>query len=219
MGDEPPLGERSLTNNGGARSVENPFCTRRIRPGTAAYCFPPGVTVEDLLSRLRDNSWLGEIIGPHGSGKSALLAGLMPHIENAGWRPVLFELHDGQRRLPRAWKGKIASSGPPAPAIVVVDGYEQLGKCSRFLLKRFCRRRGLGLLVTTHESAGLPEIYRTSTSAEMARRVVDRLLQGADIEIPAAVIDELYKKHGGNMREILFDLYDIFEYERLKKAE
>ena len=59
----------------------NPFSTRRVRPGAIAYCFPEGVDVETLLARLHENGWRGEIVGPHGSGKSALLATLMPAIE------------------------------------------------------------------------------------------------------------------------------------------
>ena len=47
-----------------------------------------------------ENGWWGEILGPHGAGKSALLATLIPAVERAGRRPVLVELHDGQRRLP-----------------------------------------------------------------------------------------------------------------------
>ncbi len=200
-------------------SGENPFCTRRIRPGALAYCFPPGATVEDLIDRLRRNSWLGEIVGPHGSGKSTLLSAILPAIEQAGRRPVLFELHDAERRLPGEWKSKIALPGLSAQAVVVVDGYEQLSKWSRFLLKRYCRRRRLGLLVTSHVSAGLPEVYRTSSSPEMARQVVDQLMQNVNIKISAGVVAELFDKHGGNIREMLFDLYDTFEQRQAEKKD
>jgi ABC-type cobalamin/Fe3+-siderophores transport system ATPase subunit len=190
---------------------ENPFCTRRIRPGVVAYCFPAGVSVEDLVDRLCINHWRGQIVGPHGSGKSTLLARILGAIEQAGRQAVLFELHDGQRRLPGDWRCKIELSSLPAPAIIVVDGYEQLGIWSRFLLKRYCSRRHFGLLVTSHVSVGLPEIYYTSTSLEMAKQIVEQLMQNERMTFSADVIAGLFARHSGNIRELLFDLYDLFE--------
>lgn len=195
-------------------SSENPFCTRRIRPGAAAYCFPPGTTVEDLLERLRENNWRGEIVGPHGSGKSTLLARILPAVEQAGRRPVLFELHDGQRRLSGDWRRKIETPSLSPPAVVVVDGYEQLSPWSRFCLKRYCGRRQFGLLVTTHLPTGLPIIFQTSTSPETARQVVEQLMQKEKTTIADDVLAELFARHGGNIRELLFDLYDLFEQRR-----
>lgn len=190
---------------------ENPFCTRRIRPGAVTYCFPAGVSVEDLVERLRRNRWRGEIIGPHGSGKSTLLSRFLAALEQAGCKPILFDLHDGQSRLPRDWRGKIKLTASSAPSIVVVDGYEQLSRLSRFLLKRYCRIRSLGLLVTSHLPTGLPKIFLTSPSLEMALQVVGQLMQNEQITIPAEIIAELFTRHGGNIRELLFDLYDLFE--------
>jgi energy-coupling factor transporter ATP-binding protein EcfA2 len=195
---------------------ENPFCTRRIRPGALSYCFPQGLTVEDLVDRLSRNRWMGEIVGPHGSGKSTLLACIITAIERTGRHPVSFELHDGQRSLPRGWSGKIKLAALTAPAIVAVDGYEQLSAWSRFWLKRYCRRRDLGLLVTSHAPTGLPEIFRTSASLEMARQIVEQLMQNEQITIPADVVADLFAQHGANIRELLFDLYDLFEQQRNK---
>jgi len=199
-------------------SRENPFCTRRIRPGAVAYCFPAGVTAEDLIDRLRRNQWQGGIVGPHGSGKSALLARILTALEQAGQRAVLFELHDGERRLPRDWRRIIVSPASPAPTIVVVDGYEQLSAWSRFYLKRYCRRRQLGLLITSHAPMGLPEIFCTYSSLEMAINVVEQLLQNERIKISTEIIDDLFSRHGGNIRELLFDLYDLYQQKMKDEA-
>ena len=190
---------------------QNPFCTRRIRPGAAPYCFPSGVTAEDLVERLRENRWRGEIVGPHGSGKSTLLARIIPAIEQAGRQAVLFELHDGQRRLPGDWRRKIESPPSSPPPIAVIDGYEQISRWSRFLLKRYCNRRCFGLLVTSHVPAGFPEIFHTSASLEMARQIVDQLMQNEKINISAEIIADLFARHDGDIRELLFDLYDLYE--------
>ncbi len=62
---------------------DNPFCTRWVRPGAIPFLFPPGENAEELADRLRQAGWWGEITGPHGSGKSALLAALTAAIEHA----------------------------------------------------------------------------------------------------------------------------------------
>jgi hypothetical protein len=197
---------------------ENPFCTRRIRPGAVEYFFQPGVSIEDLVDRLSVNHWRGQIVGPHGSGKSTLLAHVIHAIERAGRQVVLFELHDGQRRMPSHWQRKIELSASSAPAIIVVDGYEQLSFWSRFRLKWHCNRRHFGLLVTSHISVNLPDIFRTATSLETAQQVVQQLLQKKRMTISAEIIAELFARHDGNIREMLFDLYDLFE-QKMRKRE
>ena len=193
---------------------ENPFCTRRIRPGAVDYLFPPGMKVEDLLDCLRANHWRGAIVGPHGSGKSTLLACIAAALEHAGRKPVLFELHDAQRRMPRRWRRQIKSLARTGPIIVIVDGYEQLSRASRILLKAYCRLRGLGLLVTSHSAAGLPEIFRTSASLEVASQIVRQLMRNQRLAIPDEVIADCFVRHDANLREVLFDLYDFFEQHR-----
>jgi DNA replication protein DnaC len=193
---------------------ENPFCTRRIRPGAVPFYFPAGMDVENLIDRLRRNQWRGEIVGPHGSGKSTLLASILKAVEQAGLQAVCFELHDGQRSLPRDWRRKTKSAAISRPAIVAVDGYEQLSLWNRFRLKSYCRRRHLGLLVTSHSATGLPEIFRTSASLEMALQIVEKLMQKEHIAVPANIIADSLARHNANIRDLLFDLYDYFEQQR-----
>lgn len=195
---------------------QNPFSTRQVRPGAVAYRFRQGQSAGNLVRRLENNAWRGQIVGPHGSGKSALLAALVPCIEERGRRTVLIELHDGQRRLPinpKRIKGLIDGT------IIIVDGYEQLGFEGRWLLNRFCRRRKLGLLVTTHASAGFPDLCRTTASLPLADEIVSQLLGGESlILISPDELKERFTAHQGNMREILFDLYDLYEQRRRHEA-
>jgi len=192
-------------------SQENPFCTRRVRPGAIPFLFPPGEDAETLVRRLQENGWRGEIVGPHGSGKSALLAALLPSLERAGQQPLLIELRDRQRRLPLDLRRQFLEK---PPTIVVVDGYEQLGFWSRFRLKRLCRRRGWGLLATAPGAVGLPVLFSTVVTPELARTVVDRLLAGQTPPWTAEELNERLARHGGNLRETLFDLYDFYEQRR-----
>jgi hypothetical protein len=190
--------------------VDNPFCTARVRPGAIPFLFPPGETAADVVARFRDHQWRGQIVGPHGSGKSTLLAALLPEIERAGRAMVLITLHDGQRRLPF----DPAERAQAGSTVVAVDGYEQLGAWRRLGLRRLCRRRGLGLLATSHAPIGLPTLLRTEPSPAIARRIVATLLGDDAASISPAEIDAAFARHGGNIRELLFGLYDLYESRR-----
>ena len=210
---------------------ENPFCTSCVRPGAIPFLFPVGLDAATLVRRLQRNGWWGEIVGGHGAGKSALLATLIPEIELAGRSATLVELHDGQRRLPldingdgRPGKGdspifaatKIGTvpSRLRPPMVLIVNGYEQLSRWRRFLLKRHCRRRGFGLLVTAHTSVGLPELYQAAPTPELAERVVGHLMAGRSPAFTASEPSACFARCNGDMRETLFELYDLYEQSR-----
>lgn len=191
--------------------MENPFSASRVRPGAIPFRFAADQNAERLVDRLRRNAWWGQIIGPHGSGKSALLATLGQALQLAGQGTFIIELHDGQRRLPLDWKH------PPqwnASAVLIVDGYEQLNRWNRFRLKRFCRRNELGLLVTAHAPVGLPDLFHTAADLQAAQQIVEQLQRDRPSHVTAEDVAERFSHHGGNLRELLFDLYDLYERRR-----
>lgn len=187
---------------------ENPFCSRNIRPGATPFFFSVGENAESLVRRLRENGWRGEIVGRHGTGKSTLLAALVPALRDAGRKTLLVELHDGQRRLPLDLDEQCHSE--PFD-LLIVDGYEQLSRWNRFKLKRRCRRRGWGLLVTVHESVGFAEIHRTAVSEELAAKIVEHLMEERTPAFGRDEISAAFARHRGDIREMLFDLYDVFD--------
>jgi hypothetical protein len=202
------LGVRNVNEINSAGVSQNPFCTRRVRPGALPFIFPPGQNAETLVDRLRQLGWWAEIIGPHGSGKSALLATLMPAIERAGLRTVLVELHDAERRLPLDLARERRLD---PPSVLVVDGYEQLSFWSRLVLKRFCRRRGVGLLVTAHVPAGLSTLHRTAATLGLAEQIVAELMTGQERPFTTREVAGCFSRRDGDLRETLFDLYDLYE--------
>jgi hypothetical protein len=194
------------TSNTDRRS--NPFATRWVRPGAIPYLFPDGIDVLDMVNVLRRNDWQAAIVGPHGSGKSTLLATLIPELRSLGHDVRLIELHDGRSRIPR----KIMRSA--RPQLMVVDGYEQLSRWSRWRFPRVCRSRRRGFLVTAHDEAstcGIPTLIRTSGDLATVERIVNQYLPAHGGLIDRADVANAFLRHQGNARETLFELYDVFD--------
>ena len=217
----------------GADGRGNPFTAARLRPGTIPYLFPPGEDLSSLVARLVANRGRGEIVGPHGSGKSTLLAMLAAELSARGQQIVLIELRDGQRRLPRDWQPSVEQSTMPRPesstsrvcdstagesrlpaTLIFVDGFEQLGWLARWQLRRRCWQAGWGLVVTSHAPAGWPTLATTRVDLATAQAVVNRLTAGTSGQPSAAEVADAFARCGGNLREMLFDLYDRYEAQR-----
>ncbi|MBE6427505.1 MAG: hypothetical protein E7028_02790 [Planctomycetaceae bacterium] len=194
---------------------ENPFCTRRIKPGAIPFYFPEGISLQTLIGTLRENAWCGQIIGPHGSGKSTLLAALLPEIAESGRRIVHLELQDGVRQLPLSDADFLEMNENTQLAI---DGYEQLSYWTRRRIKSKSAKQGFGVIILGHEPLEYPDLYQTSRELAVAKLIVSRLLENTIVRIPESVIEEHFELYSGNLREMLFSLYDVYEeaYRTLK---
>ncbi len=187
--------------------IDNPFSAARLRPGRLPFLFADANSTHSLLDRWQAIGRRGSIVGPHGSGKSTLLYAMRAELESTGMIVRAIELHNHERRLPGGWRDAL----PKDPRVVImIDGYEQLSHVARCGLRFHCWRNHWGLLVTSHRAIGLPLLYETDVTPALMRQVVERLEPGF-LARETGEIDELWAKHGGNAREILFDLYDRFE--------
>ncbi len=186
----------------------NPFSTKCIRPGAIGFLFLNGERANDLIERLRDAAWRGQIIGDHGSGKSTLIAALADPLKRAGRRTWTIRLRDGQRGLPRGWASAAERAGAN---MIVIDGYEQLSRWSRWLIAVRCRRHDWAVLVTAHRDVGFPTIFCTRASVEVAQAVVARLVPSGDETISRQTVTERFLAADGDVREMLFALYDEYE--------
>jgi hypothetical protein len=184
--------------------ASNPFATRFTRPGAIEFLFQSDESLESLIGKLRDRGWWGQILGPHGSGKSTLLAALEPKLAEAGREVVRRSLAGGQQQL--ELPPRLAST-----TILIIDGFEQLSWWSRWKVKAACRRHEAGLLVTAHADLGLPTIFQTQPSLDLARRLVSRLLPDGDRTISESDIAAAFSHHPDNFREMLFSLYDLYQ--------
>lgn len=192
----------------------NPFSTRYTQPGRLEYQFPADSNARQLVERLAAYSWWGQIVGPHGVGKSTLLQTLLPELTTAGRTVSWWTMSSGQRRWPAGLQVAARSWRAAANVLVVVDGYEQLGYLARWRLRRRCRQTGSGLLVTTHRPGNLPTIATLSCPLPTVQRLVAQLLNTNRGLISADDVSSCYAAHRGNVRETFFALYDLYELRR-----
>jgi len=189
----------------------NPFSTRCVRPGAIEYRFEGDDCPALLVMRLGLHEWRGQIIGPHGTGKSTLLRTLAPEIERTGRKVEFVTLSQGQRwwrpsaDQVNAWNSR---------TLVVIDGYEQLNVWARWRLRSICRRRGAGLLITAHKDMGFPTLFQSAVTLERAQTIVADLQRDGDTLVTADDVAAALEVRGGNLREALFDLYDLYELRR-----
>jgi ABC-type cobalamin/Fe3+-siderophores transport system ATPase subunit len=194
----------------------NPFATERIRSGAIPYQFPDGEDAARLIERLRSAGWWGQIVGPHGSGKSTLLAALLPELARSAGEVHLARLHQADRRLPPAMHDALGRTSAAAPRrLLLIDGYEQLSPWDRWRLQHRCRDVGYGLLVSTHRRLwGLPVLCRCRATADTAWRVVRYLLREQGCPFAPADLATRLAALNGDLRELLFELYDWYEASR-----
>jgi hypothetical protein len=62
----------------------------------------------------------------------------------------------------------------------------------------------------------LPVIFHTSVDDSTAQEIVRRLLAGSASTVTPADVSSRLARHRGNLREALFELYDLHETKRVK---
>jgi GTPase SAR1 family protein len=180
----------------------------RLRPGYLGFIYRRGESTDALVQRLEALSGWAQIVGPHGSGKSTLVRALQSELAARGCPTLLLELHDGERLLPRGWDRPLR--GRPA-ATVFVDGFEQLSRIARIWLKSKCWYRGWNLVVTTHRPTRMATLYETRVTPQVAEQVVRTLAGEWAPTVERSELAVLLERHQGNLRELLFELYDRYE--------
>ncbi len=193
----------------------NPFSTRFIQPGAISYERFDGGTVTELAERfLKLPSKRGIIIGPHGSGKSTLVASLVSKLPSIVPKSKIHSLRFSTDKS--AAKYLITSVNEWSPhSIAILDGYEQLRFGSRFRVAWLARARSISILATAHRPVrGFETIWETSVNESSSQWVVEQLLRqsalssGANELLQSDAWSRSRAKHGQNLRESLFDMYD-----------
>ena len=178
------------------RPRENPFASHRVEGLRFRFA---GIDWPGLLARLDELGGRGAIVGPHGSGKTTLLEELADRLYGRGLRVRLLRREGwGPERDP----GGPISSGDA----VLVDGGDRLGGVPWGLL-RLRARRATVVVLTTHREGRLPTLYHCSTSPTLFAELLGELT-GRAPEYHSLLADELHRRHRGDLRSALRELYD-----------
>jgi hypothetical protein len=200
------------------RARKNPFAVRYVRPGAIPFLVPApekprGDPIETMLAKLRRQKWQGQIVGKHGSGKSTLLAEIAHRLHHQGLKVRTFRFDAlggaGVREMKKAMTGSAS-----AKRVFLIDGFDRLSWRQRWTCRRLACRQSVGIVVTTHKKLFLPMLYRTETSVDLLEAIVEHLIHCKKLEAVAISrhqLEECFDRHSGNIRDILFALYDQFE--------
>lgn len=191
---------------------DNPFATSRVerlewRDGGSGSGGGDGgpATLPRLLERLDELGGRGAVVGPEGHGKTTLLDALERHLAARGLDPRRLAVHR-DRPLPRRELRRFLSGVGPRD-FLLIDGAGHLRPWTWWRI-RLTARRAAGLVVALHEPGLLPTLHRCTTSPELLRDLVAELLPDAAAPVPLPSAAELHRRHGGDLRLALRELYD-----------
>ncbi len=193
--------------------ISNPFSTRFTRPNAMPFLLSPEQELESILEAFRAGGHRGQIMGPHGCGKTTMTYALQRRLQNEF--PSVRRITIRNSRTVETIEHVAAESDPQ---LLVIDGLERVPAIQRWLLTRTCRRQGKGLLVTTHKRLRhLPVICFLQPRPAMFLKIVEHLEPGAGFQ--EEFLERIFVQAGGNIREALMQLYDRFEANRKQVAE
>lgn len=189
------------------KARDNPFSAERVLRvryrlgGGTAFAWP------QLWSRLENLRFRAAIVGPRGSGKTTLIEDLADFLSDQGFRPRPLRLDEEEPALRPAILRRLRDE-IAARDFVLLDGAEQLGWIAWRRFTAATRRAG-GLVITRHRPGGLPTLLECRTTPRLLEGIVTELL-GDETPLAALRLPELYRRHDGNLREALRELYDRF---------
>ncbi len=216
--------------------ASNPFATRFVRPGTFEYQFSgcenaAGSRFAELVHRVRSYGG-GVIVGPHGTGKSTLLASLDRFARETYPDVARVQLHAPSRSTAlvrarhafgndgrvRAQQARLADRG-----LLIIDGAEQLSWIGMIRLRRLLRLRSQFILATSHKPiGGLETLLQTRVDASLVSSLTDVLLRDSSREVSDLVRSQLSSRdltNLVNLRELWFEMYDVVQQHQLRSIQ
>jgi len=181
------------------RPADNPFASHRVE--TLAFRFNRS-SVAELARRIPEIGGRAAIVGGQGCGKTTLLHELAAALPGDS---VHVRIRGGCRRPWRAARAQMPRPVQPSHA-VLVDGAEQLVPCGLHLLLRAARPARC-LVATLHRPGRLPTLIECHTDQRLLRDLVSELTPADPLDLE---LEDLYRRHGGDIRLCFRELYDVF---------
>ena len=180
----------------------NPFSTKFWTPGAIPFRFAEETESCEWLVAEFERHGGGQIVGPHGSGKSTLIESLKKVFQQDGYDVRHVMLNDRNRRLPNGFSTDL----PQNTSVRIIDGFEQLPLWRRWQLH--WQFPGRFLIVTHRPMARLPILYQTVPRFEVFVELVRQLAE-ENIDNDEE-LHRLFKSTHGNFRDALMTLYETF---------
>jgi nucleoside-triphosphatase THEP1 len=183
---------------------QNPFrteCILKIR-----YQLAPQ-ELNDLLATWARHHYRGALIGPHGHGKTTLLEDIQQYLKKENKKIILLRLSSDKPYLDlKQWEFIQTSIKDQHFILLDSAGCLNFWQFHRFLT---LSKKAPGIIVTTHHRTRLPTLRYCKTSPETLVKIVSQLLH-AKLTPDIQLLNTLYQKHQGNIRECLRELYDVY---------
>ncbi|MEM6364783.1 MAG: hypothetical protein AAF745_10170 [Planctomycetota bacterium] len=182
------------------------------------------------MTTLLQDHHCGAIVGDHGTGKTTLLRDVTETLSSSlgDATTILLSRDPSQSWWRRLWQRhfnartvlshvQTCQKKRPDPFIIAVDGAEQLSWVANRRLRRWARRTGHFVLVTSHcPLRGYVTLFQTEVNPQMISHLLNQLSKRTDA-LGQRRIRQIMLNHDldtvVNLRDFWFDLYD--EYAKL----
>ena len=177
----------------------NPFATDRV---LQIRYMPQTCTWDELLARLKAMHYRAAIVGTDGTGKTTLIEDIARRLTEQGLSCrsifVTMDIPVPPGKINEILDGEGFN-------VLLIDGADHLKRFVWHLIKRKINRKNAGLVITSHKPHMLPTLIECSTTPALLKEIVTGLSGQTDDKL----IENLYHKHKGNIRDALRELYDI----------
>jgi hypothetical protein len=192
------------------RASENPFAVQRIH--ALRFQFDGTESIAGLAGKFWERVNLGQrsqvLLGGHGSGKSTLLHELGQFWREAGLDVI--ELNGAHRGVSTEWKSLRRDRVLGRNSIVLIDSGERLVWWD--WLRLWWHLNHSAVLMTAHAAGRLAVLYHCQPSFQqfdsLCRNLVLENWDMFDAAWPPVERQRLFAKHGGDIRQCFFELYD-----------
>lgn len=190
------------------RARDNPFASDRVERLLVFESEWINLNWSQVMKRLEDMDYRAAVVGPHGSGKTTLLRKLKTNLAQQGFEVESIFLNEQKKSLDESVWQRLAQVGLDTNkrVMVMLDGAEQLSwrEWRRFYS---AAQRHDGLVITQHSTGKLPVLLRTETRLDMFADFARRL--APDVDFEDAVLKRIFTSTQGNVREALWQCYDL----------